>query len=400
MSTWFYRSQQFAVSLSQPLQRRFQPTTISGANSVLRIPTILQQHHVERVLVVTTPGFIRRKSLDPLFNALTAAGVNYAYFADVKPDPDIACIEACLQAATNQRAQALIAVGGGSVMDCAKVTGARLVRPRQSIQSMTGTMKIHRPLPLLIAVPTTAGSGSEVSAGAVITDTQTHRKYPIDDLFLIPKVAILDPQLLTGLPAKMTAYSGMDTLTHAIEAYTNKFGSRSAREHASHAVSLVFGYLRATYQDPSNLGARERMLIASHDAGIAFSSAYVGYVHAISHGIGGRYHVPHGLANAVILPVVMAAFGDSVVPALAALGRTIGLTATDDAQCAHQFMAAVDRLRADLDLPDHLSQIQEADIPALAAGAAAEGNPQYPVPQIWDSTKFATVIDRVRLGKR
>ena len=208
-------------------------------------------------------------------------------------------------------------------MDCAKVAGARAVRRDLPVGKMSGMLKIHKKLPLLLAVPTTAGTGSEVTLAAVITDETCHYKHAVMDYCLIPRYAFLDPGLSGSLPPDMTAYSGMDALTHAVEAYCNRFCSPKMKAHAKKAVRLIGANLLTAYREPANKAARMNMLTGSYEAGIAFTNAYVGYVHAIAHGIGGLYHVPHGEANAVLLPKVLAAYGSAVYEPLARLEREV-----------------------------------------------------------------------------
>lgn len=208
-------------------------------------------------------------------------------------------------------------------MDCAKGVGARVARPHKKISSMRGELKILKPIPLLIAVPTTAGTGSETTLAAVLTDERTHEKYALNDFVLIPRYAVLDPVLTEGLPPFITATTGMDALTHAVEAYIGKSNTAQTIEDSVAAVKLIFRNLERAYTDGSDMEARENMQKASFLAGAAFTRAYVGYVHAIAHSLGGEYGIPHGLANAVILPYVLEAYGSSVYMSLAELADIV-----------------------------------------------------------------------------
>ena len=210
-------------------------------------------------------------------------------------------------------------------MDCAKGVGARVAQPSKPINKMRGLLRIHRRLPLLIAVPTTAGTGSEVTLAAVITDDETHYKYPINDFVLIPRFAVHDPEFTRGLPASITGQTGMDALTHAVEAFIGRSTTPYTRKMARQAVQLIHDNLLEAYEHGDDMRARRNMLSAAYKAGVAFTRSYVGYAHAIAHSLGGRYGIPHGLANAIILPHMLRAYGDAAAPKLADLARMAGI---------------------------------------------------------------------------
>jgi len=284
----------------------------------------------------------------------------------------------------------IIGFGGGSSMDCAKAVGARIAKPKQSLAKMKGILKVRRKLPLLMAVPTTAGTGSETTLAAVITDAQTRYKYAINDFPLIPRYAVLDPKVTLSLPPFITATTGMDALTHAVEAYIGNSTTYGTRKDALLAVKLIFENIDTAYEDGSNVEARRNMLHASFYAGCAFTKSYVGYVHAIAHSLGGEYNVPHGLANAVILPMLLEAYGEKIHKKLARLAIAAGL-ADDDTPCseaAGQFIRAVKDMKKRFGIGDHIPEIQETDIPKLAHYADKEANPLYPVPVLMDAAKL------------
>ena len=392
MSELLTRIGQFGVAQAQRAQLALKPRLLRGAGCMSHVPEILADRGVDSVLVVTTAGFVRRGTVEPLIAGLRSRGVTPVVFSDVKPDPDIECIVRAADKYRHNDCQAIVALGGGSVIDCAKVVGALAANPKRDVRSLMGAMRVRAKTPFLIAIPTTAGTGSEITAAAVVTDPERQRKYAVSDLALIPDVAVLDPELLVGLSPEMTAYTGMDALTHAVEAYTNKFGSAAAKRYAKQAVALIFEHLAPSYEDGSNLEHREQMLLASYYAGIAFTNAMVGYVHALAHGIGGRYHVQHGLANAVLLPIVMEEFGAAAEPALAELGELIGIVDGSVHDRAQRFIASIRGLNAKLGIPETISEIRAADIEELAAGAEEEGNPAYPVPAIWEQFEFEKVL--------
>ena len=256
-------------------------------------------------------------------------------------------------------------------------------------------MKVRRRIPTLIAVPTTAGTGSETSIAAVVTDD--HHKYSISDLCLIPRDAILDPTLSATLPPRITAETGMDALTHAVEAYLSRYyNTARTRVRAERAVVTIFSHLERAYRDGASLPDRAAMLQASFDAGAAFTRASVGNVHAIAHTLGGLYGTAHGLANAVLLPIVLEDYGAAAYPRLARLARLAGLPGESDEALAKTFIAEIRAMNARMGIPDHFDCIREEDIPQMSAWASSEANPVYPVPVIYDRARFTRVIERAR----
>ena len=296
--------------------------------------------------------------------------------------------------------QAIIAFGGGSAMDCAKATGARVVKPKKSLSKMKGILKVCKKLPLLIAVPTTAGTGSETTLAAVITDSETRHKYAINDFPLIPKYALLDAKLTIGLPPHITSTTGMDALTHAIEAYIGRSTTKQTRQCALYAVKTIFENLLKCYNNPTNIEAREKMLLASYNAGVAFTKSYVGYVHAIAHSLGGKYNVPHGLANAVILPYVLRKFGRKIYTKLWEMGVYAGLfeTTTSKEVGAKIFIEHIESMNKAMNIPTKIDEIVESDIPALAITAEHEGNPLYPVPVLYTAEELEQIYREVKNG--
>ena len=388
------RARQAAIAQGQKVQLRMIPDLFVGQGTLSEIPGLLWDKDISRVMIVTTEGAVRRGVLDQLKPGFDELDITPFVFSDVKPDPDVDCVEEAAAFYRVNECQGIVAIGGGSVMDCAKIAGALAARKGAHALDLVGTMKVRAKLPYLIAVPTTAGTGSEVTAAAVLTDPDSKRKYAVSDLMLIPKAAVLDPALLVGLSPAMTAYTGMDALTHAVEAYINRYGSPKARDYGQHAVEIIFDSLKASYDDGTDMLLRKKMLMASYYAGIAFTNNMVGYVHALAHGLGGRYHVQHGLANAILLPVVLEEFGTSAHKRLAELARAVEIEGETDSELAEEFIAKIRELSASMGIPETIPEIREEDISELAAGAAAEGNPAYPVPEIWTRRRFEKVLRR------
>ena len=315
-----------------------QPKILKGEHALLDLVDVLKEKHLTHYMIVTTPGFIKRGTLQSFFDALNQKDIQYSIFHDVKPDPEISDVEKLKEMYIKDGCQALIAIGGGSVIDCSKAALACVQMKKLDVTTVLHTGRVSKPLPLLIAVPTTAGTGSEVTAGAVITDPIQKRKYALSHLFLIPKYAVLDASLLTSLPSEMTAYTGMDALTHAVEAYINHFNNRKTNEYALEAIQSIFQYLIPSFEDGSNITYRLELLEASYKAGVAITNNYIGYVHAIAHGIGGMYHLQHGMINAIILPIVLEEYGDTITKKLAHIADIVGIASHTDQQKAEYFI--------------------------------------------------------------
>ena len=398
MIYFLLRFRQALFSPIQKIQLYMQPKMIKGEYALLDLVDVLKEKHLTHYMIVTTPGFIKRGTLQSFFDALNQNDIQYSIFHDLKPDPEISDVEKLKEIFVKEGCQALIAIGGGSVIDCSKAALACIQMKNLDVKTVLHTGRVSKPLPLLIAVPTTAGTGSEVTAGAVITDPIQKRKYALSHLFLIPKYAVLDASLLTSLPRKMTAYTGMDALTHAIEAYINCFNNRKTNEYALCAIKSIFQYLVPSFEDGLNKHYRLELLEASYNAGVAISNNYVGYVHAIAHGIGGMYHLQHGMINAIILPIVLEEYGSAVVSKLAKIADVVGITGTTDQDKSKQFIQKLKDLNQIFSIPTSIPEIQEEDIHYLAIGAEKEGNPTYPTPVTWDVEQFEKVIRKIKHG--
>ncbi|WP_456317425.1 iron-containing alcohol dehydrogenase [Solobacterium moorei] len=398
MIHFLLRVRQAIFSPIQKTQLYMQPRMIKGEHALLDLVDVLKEKHLTHYMIVTTPGFIKRGTLQSFFEALTQNDIQYSIFHDVKPDPEISDVEKLKEMFIKDGCQALIAIGGGSAIDCSKAALACVPMKNLDVKTVLHTGRVSKQLPLLIAVPTTAGTGSEVTAGAVITDPIKKRKYALSHLFLIPKYAVLDASLLTSLPAKMTAYSGMDALTHAIEAYINCFNNRKTNEYALCAIKSIFQYLVPSFEDGLNMQYRLELLEASYNAGVAISNNYVGYVHAIAHGIGGMYHLQHGMINAIILPIVLEEYGGAVVGKLAKIVDVVGITGATDQDKSKQFIQKLKDLNQIFSIPTSIPEIQEEDIHYLATGAEKEGNPTYPTPVTWNVAQFEKVIRKIKQG--
>lgn len=372
-----------------------EPQLLKGPGAIKELPALVKAKGVSSVLVVTDKGLMGLHLLDSLFENLDKQNIKYVVYDGVQPNPSIENIEQARRLYLRNGCKGIIAFGGGSPMDCAKAAGARIMNPNKTVSQMRGELKIRHKLPPLFAVPTTAGTGSEATLAAVVTNMQTHEKYAINDPKLRPKYAVLDPELTVGLPKGITAATGMDALTHAVEAYIGLSGTPSTDNYAEMATKLIFENLETAYNDGSNLEARENMLVASFYAGMAFTRAYVGYVHAIAHNLGGLYGTPHGLANAVILPHVLDYFGSTAYYKLARLADIVGIAGLDDTEKAIKFTEAIRQMNMSMKIPEHFDFIKEEDVPLLAERALREANPLYPVPKIMDKADCEAVIREI-----
>ena len=398
MNRCYARGRQLIFSKAISLLSTKDSVLIKGNGSILKIPFLFKKEKINCILVITTNGTMKRGTLNELFRLLEENGLNYSIYSEVLPDPTIVCIEKAVRQYKKHGCQGIVAIGGGSVIDCAKIVGARIACPKKSVKQMAGMLKIRKKLPTIFAVPTTAGTGSEITAGAVITDGKNHYKYPILDLCLVPDYAILDPKLTLTLPKEITAATAMDALTHAVEAYTNRFASKKAKKSARYAVKLMKDNILVAYSDEENLEARKNLLFASYHAGIAITNAYVGYVHAIAHAIGGMYGVTHGVANAVILPKVLELYGSSCEKELAQLADLISLDGNTEKEKARNFIQLLYRWNEKMNLPKSLDMIRESDFKELRRRILKEANPTYPVPSIWNEKQVEKALRSIKLG--
>ncbi|MGI6012678.1 MAG: iron-containing alcohol dehydrogenase [Oscillospiraceae bacterium] len=398
--TLYCRIFQFCFGLGSRLLPWRQPKRIDGCGSLSTIPTLLVENGARNPLIVTGPRLIKAPFWNALFSELQPHNLSYSVFSDCRPDPTVSSIEAIVRQYRDDGCDCIIAVGGGSNLDAAKAAAARIVRPNRTLAQLGGLLKVRKRLPLFLAVPTTAGTGSETTIAAVVTDDTTHRKYAISDLCLIPHYAILDPQLTVSLPPAVTAATGMDALTHAIEAYLGwAYNTKETRRLAEEAVVAIFQYLERAYRDGSDLEARSALLTASFQAGVAFTRASVGNVHAIAHTLGGLYGIPHGLANAVVLPIVLEDYGAAAEKKLARLAELTDCKQDGtDAEKAQALIAAIHAMNRRMGIPRHLDCLQPDDFPKMAAWAGKEANPLYPVPVIYDEKRLISILEKVQGG--
>jgi alcohol dehydrogenase len=359
-----------------------QPTLLVGPGASGRLGQAIAGFGYSKILIVTDSIISKLGLLKSLTDELTAGGAQYVVFDEITPDAPIPLVEKGIEFYKSHGCDAIVAFGGGSSMDASKAI-AVAVNNDKPLRKLAGYFKgLHNPVKIY-AVPTTAGTGSEVTVAAVISDPETHKKLVIIDPRIVPKMAALDPSLMTGLPAPITAATGIDALTHAVEAFVGNWTTPYSNAMALSAVGLIFENLRTAYKDGKNLAAREKMALASTYAGFAFTRANVGYVHAIAHQFGGLYHTPHGLANAIMLPYVLRYSAPAITDRLAQLAvrAKVGKEGEPADVLAGKFMDAVEQLNNDLGIPSYLEALRESDIPELAKAACWEAHTGYPVPR-------------------
>ena len=373
------------------------PTYLEGPGKIRELGAFLKEKNINDVLVVTGTGMVRRGQVQPLLDGFESAGIRYTLQAFDHPDPSSDDVELGFKTYQENGCKALVALGGGSRIDCAKGIAAKVVHPKKKVSQLQGLLKVHWPIPPFVAIPTTAGAGSETTVAAVITDSATHRKAAINDPFLIPKYAVLDPELTVGLPPYTTATTGMDALAHAVEAYTNHtYNTKLENRLAKEAVKLIHDNILVAFEDGANLEARQNMQRGAFYAGRAFTRGCVGYVHAVGHTLGGLYGVAHGLAMAVLLPHVMREFGASAHKRLAELADVCGIGGENEAEKANAFIRWIEETNKKMGLPDSFDVIREEDIDQMIAWASKEANPLYPVPVVWSKKDFRRFIQSIR----
>jgi alcohol dehydrogenase len=359
-----------------------QPTLLVGPGASARLGQAVGGFGHHQILIVTDEIISKLGLLQPLADALTASGTAFTVFDEVTPDAPIPVIERGIDVFRGENCDAIVAFGGGSVMDAAKVIGLAAANDRHP-RSLVGYFRgLRGPVPIY-AVPTTAGTGSEVTVAAVISDPEREKKLVIADTRIVPKMAALDPLLMTGLPRPVTAATGMDALTHAVEAFIGYWNTSFSDRMALSAVAMIYENLPVAYNDGGNLAAREKMALASTYAGMAFTRANVGNAHAIAHQLGGKYHTPHGLANAIMLPHVLRFSAPEITGKLAALAlrAKVGNESESEVLLADRFLDSVEALAASVGIPRRLDALRERDIPALAEAACWEADTNYPVPR-------------------
>lgn len=363
---------------------------------------LLKIKKITSIMLITDKGIRGSGLTRKLENLLKDNNISLVVYDKTNANPTVENVEEARSLYLENNCQGLIAFGGGSAMDCAKATGARIAYPKKSLYQLKGVLKVIRKIPLLIAIPTTAGTGSEVTLAAVISDHQKHHKYTLMDFTLIPRYAVLDPSVTYSLPPHLTSTTGMDALTHAVEAFIGRSTTKETRKKALEATALIFNNIEKAYKNGEDYEARANMLKAAYLAGIAFSKSYVGYIHAIAHSLGGQYNVPHGLANSVIMPYVLEAYGDKISKKLHKLAISAGISKKEDDinESAKRFIQEIKKLNQNMNIPTHIKGIKKEDIKEMARKADKEANPLYPVPKLLNANELEKFYYQLMEGEQ
>lgn len=396
MKNLFYKFTAFVVTWLLRLLPRNPPMVFKGNNSALALCEQVSILGFSRVIIVTDDFLGSSGILDGIKAILTRTEVEFVIFDGVLPDPSFDQVQAGEAQLRAEKCQAIIAVGGGSVLDAAKMMALLHTNPG-TLESFERPQKSKNPTLPLFAIPTTAGTGSEITLAAVITDPISHKKIPVIDSKMIPGYVALDAEIMKGMPPGITAATGMDALTHAVESYLSRASTAATEVQAKAAVRLIFKYLIRAYDNGGDMEARDAMAMASFYAGAAFGKTSVGYVHAIAHQLGRVCSTPHGNANAMVLPEVLNAYGDCVYPRLADLARLVDIgTATDsDQRLAEQFIQAITEMRQVLQLPLQPQGLKPEHLTDIISEALAEAGALYPVPRYMSADEIEVMVKRL-----
>lgn len=400
MNTLYCRTFQKIMKIGNYFIGYRTPEYIEGKDSILKLPKLVKEKGVNKVMLVCGSTIRKIGLINPLVEQMEKEGLPYVIFSDLQVNPTDENVEAGYKVFKDNNCDGIIAFGGGSPMDCGKAIAAKNAHPNKQVKQLQGLLKVHKKICPFFAVPTTSGTGSETTIAAVITEEKTHHKASINDPSILPDFAILDPELTRALPPHTTATTGMDALTHAVEAYTNQiYNTKLEDEYARKAVKLIHDYLYPAYIDGNDMEARQQMQLASFYAGRAFTRGCVGYVHAIGHTLSGLYNIPHGLAMSVILPKVLRQYGQAVYDRLAELADVCGIEGKDNKDKANNFINWIEEINEKMSIPSGFDFILDKDIPQMIKWADKEANPLYPVPVIWKENDFNKLIQTLRLNK-
>ncbi len=389
----YYKGLAKALKVAAAVIPMPKPTLFSGADSSLEMCDAISQLGIKKLLIVTDEVLVSIGLLDSITERLSNAGVKFVIYDKILPDPTYTQVENGLKVLRKNNCEAVLAIGGGSPIDASKAIAA-LATNNKPIKKMAGLFKLRRaPLPFF-AIPTTAGTGSEVTIVSVLSDPISHQKTPIIDPKLVPMMAALDGKLMRGLPASVTAATGMDALTHAIESYISVNATTDTEAYSLAATKLIMQNLETAVKDGNNIVARQNMAMASYYAGLAFTKASVGYVHAIAHNFGALYQTPHGLANSIVLPHVLDYSKDEITGRLADLAVASGLKTGSESkqQLANKFIKKIRTMLVEFNIPSQLDALKAEDIPKIAKLALEEAHMNYPVPKYMNQRTCESLI--------
>ena len=362
-----------------------EPELHAGEGTLNQLPTLLKEKQLNRILIVTDKGVIQAGLLDKFTVKLAEQGITYGIFDEIEPNPTLEMSEEIAIHFNKLHANAIVGIGGGSVLDATKAAGIVITQPQKPLSHFRGLLKVWKKTPYTVTVPTTAGTGSEGTIASVLSSSVGNEKYAIMDNVLTPDLAILDSDLIKTLPKSLIAGPGMDTLTHAVEAYIGQSNTAETKKYAKTTVKLIRENLKKVYDGEADTEARDNLLLASYYGGRAFTRAYVGYVHALSHALTAYYNLPHGSTNATVLPHILRLYGEEIAPVLTELAFEAGVAESDasDVENAKRFIAWIDEMNESMGIKKYVPEIKEEDLDGLTEHAAKEAHPLYPVPVIF-----------------
>ncbi|MET2947654.1 iron-containing alcohol dehydrogenase [Vibrio owensii] len=372
------------------------PTLFSGPGSIHELTEAIADLGFKKLLLVTDDGLVKIGMAEQVAESARTRGLEVALYAEVKPDPTYDQVERGLNVYLESGCDAILALGGGSAMDCAKVIAARVTN-KKSIKRLAGLFRVWRtPAPLFV-IPTTSGTGSEVTVAAVVSEPDTHHKTPLMDPKLVPLMAALDANLLVGLPAKITADTGIDALTHAIEAYISRNATTETKAYSVAAIKLIFQYLPRAVEEGSDIQARQKMAMASYYAGLAFTKASLGYVHAFAHNLGAKYGLPHGMANGLALLPVLRFSLSEIEPQLTALSEALIDAQSEVMPNAQAFLERLEGLYNEIGIEQTSSLLKTSDTDELVTLILKEAHWNYPVPKFMNEEECAQLLAEIRV---
>lgn len=363
------------------------PQLIKGSNTYTQLVNELVSKGIKKPIIITDHAIYNLGLVNELIQEMNNKELDFVIFKDIESDPSFETTLKGKEACLNHNYDSVIAIGGGSVMDAAKVINASAsqdVNPK----SFDGLFKVQKRGKLMACIPTTAGTGSEVTIFAVITDKQENRKAAVVDTEIVPEYAVLDPKLIVGLPASISAATGADALTHAFESFVSIASTPETEKYALDAIQLGFEALPQTVKTPDNLFYREQMLKASYYAGLSFTKAGLGWVHGIAHQLGALYHIPHGVAIGMTLPHVVKFYIDVIPEKIGRLGQLIGVASENDSSidAANKFHKALSEMLFNVGVPQKAKELQGKDITEIGNRAISEiYATATPVPKYFDS---------------
>lgn len=392
---------QFAVKAGMYLLPWRTPEVMRGAGSSRKLPVAVSRKNLKKPLIVTGRTVSGEGLMAGMLETAESFRLSCVIFDKVTPNPTDEEVEAGAAMFRENGCDCIIAFGGGSDIDCAKAIGAKIARPQRSVRQLQGRLKVLRPIPVLFAVPTTAGSGSETTISAVITENETRRKAALTDPVLMPKYVVLDPELTVSLPPQQTAASGMDALCHAVEAYINgTYNTKVERQMAVQTVKLIRANLLKAYADGADLEARQKLQEAAFCSGRAFTRGGLGYACAMARPLSGLYGVSHGYASAILMPHVLRSYGEAVEKSLAELYDLCEMeepgTAGNASKTVHEkaeaFIRWIEEMKEKLDIPAYPEMVREEDIDRIAEWTEEEIGFFSPVPVIRDRKQLREFI--------